>query len=559
MDNALPVVTSQTPPALQGLGARLVQLPPRSLWAAGLGVLAVLVLAAWIFTQTRHGDFRILFPGLQEREAAQVIDRLTQLNIPHRLAEGSGAVLVPSSRYHEARMKLSSAGIPKGTVSGYELLDQAPFGQTQGQELAHRQRALEGELVRTIQTLASVESARVHLALPAQTGFFREQLKPSASVSVNLHPGRTLDAQQVAGIVHLVSSSVPGLSPKAVTVVDGRMELLTAPLDAQAGHVLDAQQLKHLRAIEDTHARRVLELLEPLYGRDNVRATITAEVDFSQVQSTAEEFKPNQGDAPAAVRAVRSEDATGSAVGPLASGIPGAVSNQPPDPAASAARPGAAPAPSGGRKEVETRFELDKKVSVTQYATGVVRRLHAAVVINHRPVTDESGKTTLTPLNAEEIKQLTELVQQGIGYDDKRGDSVRVVNSSFRVVDPVVVAPPPWWRQPWLLDTLGGALVPAALAAVALALIFGVIRPALRPAFSAPSPTAATGGGVNLMVSGETPLSPLNPISSIPAPAEVPALPAPDDAKIDAIREFAKQNPAAVASVLRTWISREGA
>lgn len=562
MDNALPVVPPQNLPALDGLASRFSQLPARSLWSAGLGVLAVLALAAWIFTQARHGDHRVLFPGMQEREAAQVIDRLTQLNIPHRLAEGSGAVMVPSSRYYEARMKLSSAGLPKSTVTGYELLDQTPFGQTQGQEMANRQRALEGELVRTIQSLASVESARVHLALPTQTGFFREQLKPSASVSVSLHPGRTLEAQQVAGIVHLVSSSVPGLHPKAVTVVDGRMELLTPALDAQAGPALDAQQLKHLRSIEETHTRRVLELLEPLFGRDNVRATITADVDFSQTQSTSEEFKPNQGEAPAAVRAVRSEDASVPGA-PLAAGVPGAISNQPPTPAASAARPGtSASAPGsaspGGRREVETRFEVDKKVSVTQHATGVVRRLQAAVVVNHRQVTDEAGKVTSTPLTPEEVQQVTELVQQGMGFDEKRGDSVRVVNTSFRVVEPLAVVPEPWWRQPWLLDTLRGALVPAVLAAMALALIFGVIRPALRPLFSAPS--AAPGSALSVTVAGDTPLTPLGPTQpqAIAAPADVPALPAPDDAKIDAIREFAKQNPAAVASVLRTWISREG-
>ena len=562
MDNALPVATPQNLPALGGLASRFGQLPARALWSAGLGMLAVLTLAAWIFTQTRHGDYRVLFPGMQEKEAAQVIDRLTQMNIPHRLADGSGAVMVPSARYYEVRMKLSSAGLPKSTVTGYELLDQAPFGQTQGQELANRQRALEGELVRTIQSLASVESARVHLALPVQTGFFREQLKPSASVSVSLHPGRTLETQQVAGIVHLVSSSVPGLHPKAVTVVDGRMELLTPPLDSSAGPALDAQQLKHLRSLEETHTRRVLELLEPLFGRDNVRATITADVDFSQTQSTSEEFKPNQGDAPAAVRAVRSEDSSGPGA-PLAAGIPGAISNQPPVPAASTPRPApAASAPAngaqGGRREVETRFELDKKVSVTQHATGVVRRLQAAVVVNHRQVTDESGKVTSTPLTPEEVQQVTELVRQGIGFDEKRGDTVRVVNTSFRVVEAPPVQPVPWWRQPWVTDTLQMALVPAVLAAVALALIFGVIRPALRPAFTASAP--APGSALSVTVDGDTPLTPLTPTSNpaIGAPAEVPALPAPDDAKIDAIKAFAKQNPAAVASVLRTWIVREG-
>jgi flagellar M-ring protein FliF len=185
---------------------------------------------ALMFGSARDADYRVLFPNLSEKDGGQVIEKLTLLNVPYRFLDGGGAIMVPAGRVHELRMKLAAAGLPSGASGGgYELLDKNSFGQTQGQERMKMQRAIEGELTTTIQALESVKSARVHLALPNQNGFFREQQKPSASVVLTLHGGRTLDRNQIAGIVRVVSGSVPEMAAKAVSVVDSTGALLSGP------------------------------------------------------------------------------------------------------------------------------------------------------------------------------------------------------------------------------------------------------------------------------------------------------------------------------------------
>ncbi len=543
------------------LGARVAALPARSKLVAAVGVAALVAVLAAMVMNTRQGDYKVLFSNLSERDGGPIIEKLVQMNVPYRFAEGSGTLLVPASQVYDLRFKLSAAGLPKGNVNGYELLDKTPFGQTQGQENINRQRALEGELTRTIQTLGSVQSARVHLALPAQNGFFREQQKPSASVVLALHAGHTLDAGQVAGIVHLVSSSVPELNAKAVSVLDGSGALLSTQADANTPQGLDAQQVQYLRDVEATHLKRVLQLIEPVVGRDNVRATVSAEVDFSQTESTSEEFKPNQGEAPSAVRAIRSEESTlPGATTP--SGVPGAQSNQPPAPPAAPVNGNAqalrgATTPGGGagsaRREAETRYEVDKKVSVTRNASGQVKRLNAAIVVNHRTTVDAKGKSTTVPLTPEEIEKLTALAQQGIGFNKERGDSVRVVNTPFHTAPTTKPEVLPFWKEPWIQDLMRSSAAPAALALVALVLVFGLIRPALKPAFQAP-PNAQPKAQLDEVVAGDTQL----PAPDTPtAASSVPALNAPQNQRIDAVRTLARDNPAAVANVLRGWTSGE--
>jgi flagellar M-ring protein FliF len=393
---------------------------------------------------------------------------------------------------HEVRLKLAQAGLPKASVVGFELMDNAKFGQTQTQERVNLQRALEGELTRTISSLAAVESARVHLALPNQNGFFREEQKPSASVVVMLHPGRTLDAAQLAGIVHLVSSSVPELSPKAVSVLDQTGTLLTEAGDRNP-QGLDPSQLQYVAQVEDIYRKRIQELLEPVVGRENLRATVAADVDFSQSEATQELFKPNQGDPKdASVRSQQMSQTSGS--NPQPSGIPGASSNQPPVPATAPITGASAPlqvaqgGTSGGsdHRETVTNYEVDRTVRVTHNATGQVRHLNAAVVVNNRVTTDAKGKVTATPLSQEELDKLTALVQEAIGYDKARGDSVKVVNAPFKAEAAVKAADLPFWQQQWLLDLLRAGGVPAALTLVALAVLFGLVRPAVLAAMAKP-------------------------------------------------------------------------
>jgi flagellar M-ring protein FliF len=562
MDNAVAPLTPQTlvplaPPTL-GIGARLAALPARSLLGLVIGVALLVAVAVALTLQQGQGDYKVLFAGLSDKDGGAVLAQLSQMNVPYKHADGGNAILVPASQVHDVRLKLASAGLPKGSVGGFELMDNARFGQTQFQERLTFQRALEGELARSIASLAAVQAARVHLALPNQNGFFREQQKPSASVLLTLHAGRTLEREQIAGIVHLVSSSVPELSPKAVSVLDGSGALLSGADDAGA-RGLDAQQLQYVQQVEAGYVKRVVEILEPVLGRDNLRANVTADIDFTQTESTSEEFKPNQGDAPAAVKLLQRNESTQPGLS-VPSGVPGAASNQPPVPATAQIGAGAQPlqAAQGGigsgsaRRDAVTQYEVDKTVRVTRNASGTLKRLNAAVVVNHRVVTDAKGKTTSTPLSAEELEKITALVQQSLGFDKERGDSVRVINAPFRVEPPPKALETPLHQQPWLQDLLRAAAAPLALALVALVVVFKLIRPALNALAQQPP---ATPVGARLDVVADNDIAPA--LSGAPAP---PALAAPAiNEKLQSARAFAQQNPAAVAQIVKGWVGGEAA
>ena len=529
---------------------RMAALPMRSKLGMALGVaaLAGVVLAMTLWSS--KGDFKVLYANLSDKDGGAVIAQLSQMNVPYRMSEGGAAILVPALQVHDLRLKLATAGLPKGSVSGYELMDSARFGQTQFQERLTAQRGLEGELTRSITSMAAVSNARVHLALPNQNGFFREQQKPSASVLLTLHPGRALDRAQVAGIVHLVSSSVPELDPKSVSVLDQTGALLTAGSDGKPSAGLDAQQLQYVNQVETGYAKRILELLEPIVGRDNLRATVAADIDFSQTEATSEEFKPNQGaQAQISIRSQQVSEQPGAA-GAQPSGVPGAASNQPPvaatAPLTGASQPlqaaqGGGTAGASSRRDATTNYEVDKTVRVTRNASGNVKRLNAAVVVNNRSVTDAKGKTTQVPLSTEEVEKLTALVRESIGFNKERGDSVKVINAPFKV-EPVNNVEIPLWKNPEVIDVLRSFAVPAGLALIAILLFFGLVRPALKAAL-APPPPPAPGATLTAVVDD---------------PQVLPALPAPKSVmQLASAKALAKENPAAVAGIVRGWVNGE--
>lgn len=561
MDNALTLNAAGIAAPDTGFASRLVALPAKSKLNLGLGMAALLAVVLSLVMWSNEGDYKVLYANLSDKDGGAIIAQLSQMNIPYRHSDGGAAILVPASKVHDARLKLASAGLPKASVGGFELMDNARFGQTQFQERLTFQRGLEGELSRSIGSLAAVESARVHLALPAQNGFFREQQKPSASVVLTLHAGRTLDNGQVAGIVHLVSSSVPDMNPKAVSVLDQTGALISSPPEAGKQAGLDAQQLQYIAQIEQGYTKRIAELLEPVVGRENLRANVTADIDFSQTESTEEAFKPNQG-ANAAAATVRSQQTTeqnGGSNSATVSGVPGAASNQPPVPAtaplsaasgAAAATAAAAVGPNS-RREAVTNFEVDKTVRVTRNATGSIKRLNAAVVVNNRSVTDPKGKTTQVPLSSEELDKLTALVQESIGFSKDRGDSVRVVNAPFKV-EPVTVVDVPLWKQPEVIDMLRAAAVPAGLSLVAMLVFFGMVRPAFNAALAPLVPER--GSNVNASVDDEVAM-PALPMSNALKALEGPA----NSEHLDAARNLALQNPAAVAQIVRGWVNGQPA
>lgn len=561
--------------------------PPRSPLAEGFarlnggqkarmlgGVVALLAIAIAAFFMGRQPDWRVLFANVNDKDGGAIVAQLTTMNVPYKYTEGGGAIMVPSDKVHDTRLRLAQQGLPKGSVGGFDAMEANRFGMTQFQERLTFQRGLEGELTRTIQSIAAVQSARIHLALPNQNGFFREQQKPSASVLISLHPGRTLDKGQVAGIVHLVASSVPELNTKAVSVVDDAGALLSNPPEGQAQGI-DTQQLQYVQQIEQNYTKRVMDILEPLLGRDNVRAQVTADVDFSVQEQTSETHGPNQGGAPSAVRSQQSvENNTDSNA--TTPGAPGAVANIPPGPAAApingaAIAPGVngqngATASNSMRRESVVNYEVDKTVRVVRSSTGNIKRLAAAVVINHRMVMDpKTGKETAQPVPPAQIEQMTALIREAIGFNQGRGDSVNLMNAPFNVAK-VETIKVPIWKQPENLETARSFAWPIAMVILGLAVLLGFVRPSLkimRPlppeevAAQAAAAAAAAAGGDGQQLEALVDGNPERPgLPGLAAP-DAPNAPTEYQLQLEDAKRLARENPVAVANIVKAWVNGE--
>ena len=526
----------------------------------GLGVVLLVAAAIAAVVMGRQQDYRVLFSNLSDKDGGAIIAQLSQMNVPYRHTEGGGAIMVPSDRVHDVRLRLASQGLPKGTVSGFELMEGNRFGVTQFQERLNFQRGLEGELTRTIQSLSSVQSARVHLALPQQNGFFREQQKPSASVLVSLYPGRVLDRAQLAGIVHLVASSVPEMPPTAVSVLDDTGKLLSQSPEPGSGNAVDAQQMQYVQQIEQQYTRRIMEILEPVVGRNNIKAQVTAELDFSQTDSTQEQYRPNQAPEASAIRSQQvletKENASGSSTGV---GVAGAVANQPPAPSAAPIN-GANPAPQAAgqqqgtdsgnsKRESTTNYEVDKTVRVTRGNNWAIKRVNAAVVINYQSVTDNKGKVENKPLSAEQLEQMTALVRETVGYNKDRGDSVNLMNAPFQPAT-VVADDTPLWKQPETVELARNLAWPLGMSLFAAMVLLGLVRPALK-ALGQPKAIPMAGAQLDA-VEADTPERP-----ALPAPAkqDQQAVATPEQLRLEEARALARSNPVAVANIVKNWVN----
>ena len=552
---------------LPALRQRLVALDrgQRMRLAAAVVLLVAAVVAAVVLN--RQPDYRVLFSNLSDKDGGAIVAQLAQMNVPYKYTEGGGAILVPTERVHDARLRLATLGLPKGSVTGFELMENAKFGVTQFQERLNFQRGLEGELTRSIQALSSVQSARVHLALPNQNGFFREQQKPSASVLLSLYPGRILDRAQIAGIVHLVASSVPELAPTAVSVLDDSGKLLSQSPDGQGngGSSIDVQQVQYVQKLEEQYTRRILDILEPVVGPGNVKAQVTAEVEFSQTEQTSEQHRPNLTQDSSAVRSQQVVE-TGGPGSVMPSGIPGAVSNQPPQ-TSSAPVNGANPAPSvassqgagasggGVKRESITNYEVDKTVRVTRTGggNGSIKRLTAAVVVNYQPGADDKGQPQAKALTPEQVEQMTALVRETIGYSKERGDSVNLMNTPF-LADAKPAEPLPLWKQPETIELAKSFAWPVGMVLFALLVLLGLVRPALRqpkPAEIAAAAGALPGAQLDAL-EDETVGRPALPPKKVVDPG-----PTPEELRLEEARLLAKENPIAVANILKTWVNGE--
>lgn len=434
-------------------------------------VLAFLaIVGATVYTYATRVEYGVLYSGFSDKDGGSIVAALEQMNVPYKITNGGGAILVPTEAVHGLRLKLASEGLPKASGVGFEVMENQKIGTSQFLEQVNFQRALEGELGRTIQSLEAVQHARVHLAMQKQSVFVRDQQKPTASVLLTLYHGRSLDRRQVTAMIHLVASSVPGLTAANVTIVDQNGELLSwQDKERTENEKLDAKQMEYVKILQKQMVQRVESILTPVVGEGNVRAEATVEVDFSKTEQADEIYKPNQAPNAPSIRSQQSLESQKLVADPYG-GIPGGVTNQPPVPPIAPLiqnNPGQQPtAPPGqrvftpiagqngnnameGKKESVINYEVDKTVRYSQKAKGDIKRLTVAVVVNYKYGKDENGRMGLIPLTDSEKEQVTALVREAVGYNPERGDSVSVLNTRFA---PSEEETRPLWKNPNNMD-----------------------------------------------------------------------------------------------------------
>ncbi|QAV25101.1 flagellar basal-body MS-ring/collar protein FliF [Proteus hauseri] len=553
---------------------RLKADPKIPLIIAGSAAIAIFV-AAFLWLQSP--EYKVLYSNLSDKDGGEIVTQLTQMNVPYRLSQNGAAIMVPDNQVHELRLKLAQAGFPKGGAAGFELLDKEKFGISQFSEQINYQRALEGELARTIETLGPVQNARVHLALPKPSLFVREQKSPSASVTVGLLQGRALDEGQINAIVHIVASSVAGMPDSSVTIVDQSGKLLTQP-DAM-GRDLNSTQLKFVQELETRYQQRIETLLGPIVGRGNVHAQVTAQVDFSHTEETAEEYKPNQ---PPNQSAVRSKQVSQSEQngGMLAGGVPGALSNQPVAPPQA---PIEAPKAEDGEKKEDattgtnrsltrnpnsnsrldetTNYEVDRRIRHIKRPVGSIERLSVAVIVNYKTVEDKKEaaegeepvvETKQIPLTDEQLQQIEGLVREAMGYSQDRGDSLSVVNSQFSDIEEKVITVPVW-ENPEILSKaldLGRWLL---LVIIAWILWRKLVKPQIEKRREAEMAAQKAVLKTKLKVKDDVNEAELDDEERRKqARQRVSA-----ELQSQRIREMAEKDPRVVAMVIRQWMSKE--
>jgi flagellar M-ring protein FliF len=520
------------------------------------GVAAAIAAAIWLVMWSQGQNYTVLYGQLSERESGQVMDALTAAGIEFKL-NPSGAVSVPESKVQEARIRLASQGLPQSDSMGIEMIQKdSALGNSTLMESARYQSVLETELARTIIKVQGVQSARVHLALPKPSVFLRDAHKATASVMLQLYPGRRLEPGQVAAIVHLVASSVPELSASDVTLVDQAGSLLNSP-DENAEAAASTRQFEQTRKIEESLQQRIVELLEPMLGPGRVRATVTADMDYTVTEETRENYDPQK-------TAVRSEQTSNEMrkSGDGAEGIPGALSNQPPGTSGAPAIPGAATpgnpvtppnaaagqstaanaGPSSSAQRSTRNFEVDRTLSYVKQPVGKLKRLNVGVVLDDWQKVDADGKATTAPMSDTDIKRFTQLVKESIGLKDDRGDQINVLNQAFKgnaAIPPVEGLP--LWQQPWLIQ-LAKQITGAALV---LVVAFLVLRPLMKSLTKTAGRTSV-GTEVTsdrLSLSGQA-----NPIKLSPS----------FEQQIAAARTLVGQDPRRAAQVVKDWVSADG-
>ncbi|MGF6316304.1 flagellar basal-body MS-ring/collar protein FliF [Pseudomonas frederiksbergensis] len=551
-----------------------------------VGLAASVAIGFAVVLWSQQPDYRPLYGSLAGMDAKQVMETLAAADIPYTVEPNSGALLVKADDLSRARLKLAGAGVtPSDGNIGFEILDKEQgLGTSQFMEATRYRRGLEGELARTISSLNNVKGARVHLAIPKSSVFVRDERKPSASVLVELYSGRSLEPGQVVAIINLVATSVPELSKSQITVVDQKGNLLSDQAE-NSELTMAGKQFDYSRRMESMLTQRVHNILQPVLGNDRYKAEVSADVDFSAVESTSEQFNPDQP-------ALRSEQSVNeqrtASNGPQ--GVPGALSNQPPSPASApqttggatasvgmvqpgqplldangqqimdpaTGQPMLAPYPADKRQQSTKNFELDRSISHTKQQQGRLNRLSVSVVVDDQvKVNAANGETTRAPWSADELARFTRLVQDAVGFDASRGDSVSVINMPFSAERGEVIAEIPFYSQPWFWDIVKQVLGVLFI----LVLVFGVLRPVLNNITGGGKDKQLAGLGSDVELGGmgglDGELS--NDRVSLGGPTSI-LLPSPSegyDAQLNAIKSLVAEDPGRVAQVVKEWINAD--
>lgn len=524
-----------------------------------VGLAASIAIGFAVVLWSQEPEYSPLLMEAGGADVTQAVDILRANDIPHKVDGRSGGLLVSSEHLHTARMQLAAAGIADTRNIGFELLDKEQgLGTSQFMENISYRRGLEGELARTIASLKSVRSARVHLALPKSSVFVRDERKPSASVFVELAAGRTLEDEQSMAIVNLVASSVPELSSGDVTIVDQNGRLLSSQGRSEAA-VVAAHQFDYTRKLEQVLTKRVFQILEPVVGANKFTAEVSADLDFTAVEQTEEVYNPQT----TLVRSEQTLNEERSGSSNAAGGVPGALSNTPP------AVGGLEPAATTGvanttnsRQQSTRNYELDRTISYTKHPQGKVRRLSVAVVVDNLPGEGD----TPNPWPQESLDRLTELVRGAVGYDEARGDRVTVINAAFAPVPTfeAEVVEEAIWEQAWfpkvVKQSLAGVLV--------LLLVFMVIRPIMKSlsndgakqkelalAIQTAQRAATAEPAANYLAAAPTGTAPVPMRQQQMGAALLPGPGQGYDMQLATVQGMIADNPARAAQVVRQWVA----
>jgi flagellar M-ring protein FliF len=502
-------------------------------------------------------SYGVAFSNVTGKDGGAIIAALEQMNVQYKVSEGGATILVAADQVPQVRLKLAAMGLPKSTNSGYELLENQKFGVSQFVEQTNFQRAIIGELERSIQSINSIDQAKVMIGLPKQTVFVRDQQKPTASVMLKLHSGRSLTEHQVNAIVHLVATSVADLHPTNISVVDQSGTLLWDPAKKHGASQIDTSQLKHINEVQNQIVKRIESLLIPIAGAKNIRAEATVEIDFSNSEQAEEIYKPNKDNNVAVRNQQINETPT---VNPMsAMGVPGAASNLPSPQTQASGNSSVAPqsgdanqAPqTGAVRNSVTNFEIDKTLRYSQKGVGSIKRLSVAVVLNNKRLVDSTGRTEEQSWTESEISKVTALTRDAMGYSSTRGDTLTVINMPFAANLEVERKESETWQLPLWFDSVKSMSKILIDLIIFLAIYRLVLRPLIRryvtnkqfDSLIEPSPS----NGTTIIASDATNRTQIENVTKTGYEAE-----------LDKAKMLAKDDPKIVANIISSWLNKNG-